>query len=101
MPIVSNLYLYELTGTKGPQTGDDVLPDKSTFYSIEQESLTPRVQLRPITISNGLVWSLNNTVLYYIDSPTQKVEAFDYDLMRGEISKLSVYTGVFLIYKVW
>ncbi|XP_028169573.1 regucalcin-like [Ostrinia furnacalis] len=74
-------------GTKGPQTGDDVTPDKATFYSIEQESFThPRVQLRPVSISNGLAWSLNNTVLYYIDSPTQKVEAFDYDSVRGEIS---------------
>ncbi|XP_075984369.1 regucalcin-like [Anticarsia gemmatalis] len=74
-------------GTKGPQVGDDVTPDKSTLYTIEQESFTtPRIQLRPVSISNGLVWSLNNTVMYYIDSTTQKVEAFDYDAQRGEIS---------------
>ncbi|CAH1636076.1 unnamed protein product [Spodoptera littoralis] len=74
-------------GTKGPQTSDDVVPDKGTFYSVEQESFThPRTQLRPVSISNGIVWSLNNTVLYYIDSPTQKIEAFDFDLQRGDLS---------------
>ncbi|KAJ0172198.1 hypothetical protein K1T71_012171 [Dendrolimus kikuchii] len=74
-------------GTKGPQTGDDVVPDHATFYSFEQESfIHPRVQIKPVSVSNGLVWSLNNSVLYYIDSSTQKVEAFDFDLQRGEIS---------------
>ncbi|KAJ8709209.1 hypothetical protein PYW07_009035 [Mythimna separata] len=74
-------------GTKGPQTGDDVIPDKATFYSVEQECFThPRIQLRPVSISNGIAWSLNNTVLYYIDSVTQKVEAFDFDLQRGDLT---------------
>ncbi|CAH2095371.1 unnamed protein product [Euphydryas editha] len=74
-------------GTKGPQTGDDVLPDKATFYSISQQTfINPQIQLRPVSISNGLTWSLNNTVMYYIDSPTQKIEAFDFDPVNGEIS---------------
>ncbi|XP_073959431.1 regucalcin-like [Choristoneura fumiferana] len=74
-------------GTKGPQSGDDVVPDKATLYSLDQSSLThPAVQMKPITISNGIAWSPNNSVMYYIDSPTQKIEAFDYDLLRGEIS---------------
>ncbi|CAH2232262.1 regucalcin-like [Pararge aegeria] len=74
-------------GTKGLQTGDDVLPDKAAFYSISQEGFrNPRVHLRPVTISNGLTWSLNNSVLYYIDSSTQKIEAFDFDQENGELS---------------
>ena len=78
-------------GTKGPQIGDDVLPDKATFYSIDQNTFqNPRVQLRPISISNGLTWSLNKTVLYYIDSPTQKLEAFDFDPYTGDLSKFII-----------
>ncbi|XP_045454818.1 regucalcin-like [Melitaea cinxia] len=74
-------------GTKGPQSGDDVLPDKATFYSISQQTFkNPQIQLRPVSISNGLTWSLNNSVMYYIDSPTQKIEAFDFDPINGEIS---------------
>ncbi|XP_045779317.1 regucalcin-like [Maniola jurtina] len=74
-------------GTKGPHIGNDVLPDQATFYSISQDSfISPRVHLRPITISNGLTWALNNSVFYYIDSPTQKIEAFDFDQENREIS---------------
>ncbi|CAB3233399.1 unnamed protein product [Arctia plantaginis] len=74
-------------GTKGPERGDEVAPDKGTLYTIEQESFAkPRIQIRPVSISSGLVWSLNNSVLYYIDSATQKVEAFDYDLHKGDLS---------------
>ncbi|KAF9411931.1 hypothetical protein HW555_009405, partial [Spodoptera exigua] len=74
-------------GTKGPQTGDDVVPDKATFYSVEQESFKhPRIHLRPVSISNGIVWSLNNTVLYYIDSSTQRIDAFDFDVQGGHLT---------------
>ncbi|RVE44407.1 hypothetical protein evm_010937 [Chilo suppressalis] len=74
-------------GTKGPQTGDDVLPDKGTLYTIDQQSLdNPRIQLRPVSISNGVAWSPNNTVMYYIDSHTQRVDAFDYDSAKGDLS---------------
>ncbi|XP_063537513.1 regucalcin-like [Cydia strobilella] len=75
-----------VAGTKGPQTGDDVVIDKATLYSFDQNSLqNPRALLRPVSISNGISWSPNNTVMYYVDSPTQKIEAFDYDLLTGDI----------------
>src|SRR5258706_1550409 len=38
------------------------------------------------TISNGLAWSLDNTTLYFIDSPTQMVQSFIYDEQSAEIS---------------
>lgn len=39
-----------------------------------------------VTISNGLAWSLDNKRLYYIDSPTQRVQSFIFDEKSGEIS---------------
>ncbi len=39
-----------------------------------------------VSTSNGLAWSLDNRVLYYIDSNTQSVVAYDYDLEIGTIS---------------
>lgn len=39
-----------------------------------------------VTISNGLAWSPDHKTLYYIDTPTREVRAFDYDLATGEIA---------------
>ena len=41
--------------------------------------------LAGVTVSNGIAWSTNNEELYYIDSPTRCVCAFDFDLGSGEI----------------
>ncbi|KAJ8709210.1 hypothetical protein PYW07_009036 [Mythimna separata] len=74
-------------GTKGRQHGDHVVHDQGTLYSLEQPHFVPRVQLKPVSISNGLAWSLNNTIMYYIDSLARKIEAFDFDLEKAQISK--------------
>ncbi|HAD60561.1 MAG TPA: SMP-30/gluconolaconase/LRE domain protein [Planctomycetaceae bacterium] len=39
-----------------------------------------------IGVSNGIVWNSSADTMYYIDSPTRKVDAFDYDLTTGAVS---------------
>jgi sugar lactone lactonase YvrE len=55
-----------------------------SFYSIDR-NLKVQKHLDQITISNGMAWSGDNKTLYYIDSPTQQVNAFHFDLKNGEI----------------
>ncbi|XP_051840580.1 regucalcin-like [Antechinus flavipes] len=45
-----------------------------------------------VDISNGLDWSLDHKIFYYIDSLSYSVDAFDYDLQTGKIAnRRSVY----------
>jgi sugar lactone lactonase YvrE len=42
--------------------------------------------LRQVSISNGLDWSSDERLMYFIDSPTQSVDLFDFDLTTGAIA---------------
>jgi len=43
-------------------------------------------RLGEVTISNGIVWTRDARTMYYIDSPTCRVDAFDFDPDTGAIS---------------
>lgn len=45
-----------------------------------------QAMVRPVAISNGLAWSSDQKTMYYIDSPTRLVSAFDYDESTGNLA---------------
>jgi len=47
-----------------------------------------------VGISNGLAWSPDSKTMYYIDTPTHQVMAYDYDLNSGEIANPRVAVNV-------
>jgi sugar lactone lactonase YvrE len=55
------------------------------LYSLESGK-PARKLLDNIRISNGLAWSPDYKIFYYIDTPTRQVRAFDYDLDTGDIA---------------
>ncbi|WP_020526838.1 SMP-30/gluconolactonase/LRE family protein [Flexithrix dorotheae] len=64
-----------LKGTKGAATLYRLDTDGSIHHMIDS-----------VTISNGIVWSLDQKKMYYIDTPTGKVMGYDYDNETGSIS---------------
>nr|XP_003701165.1 PREDICTED: regucalcin-like [Megachile rotundata] len=71
-------------GTIGPEVNDVVIPNQASFYRIDS-TLKPKRELI-VTNSNGLAWNLQDNTLYYIDTPTRQVAAFDFDSINGIIS---------------
>jgi sugar lactone lactonase YvrE len=56
-----------------------------TLYRFDPDGST-HVMLHRITNSNGIAWSLDRRTMYYIDTPTLAVQAFDYDNETGNIA---------------
>jgi sugar lactone lactonase YvrE len=56
-----------------------------SLYRLDADLTLTRC-LTKVTVSNGLAWAPDGRTMYYIDSPTFKVEAFDYDPENGQIS---------------
>ncbi|WP_409344476.1 SMP-30/gluconolactonase/LRE family protein [Paenibacillus sp. MBLB4367] len=60
-------------------------PKQGALYCLETDGSIRKV-IDGVTCSNGIAWNPDNTVMYYIDSPTRQVVAHDYDLATGGIS---------------
>jgi sugar lactone lactonase YvrE len=54
------------------------------LYVLEDGKLSTR--LSEVGCSNGLAWNADGTVMYYIDTFDNFVDAFDYDAATGQIS---------------
>jgi len=52
-----------------------------SLYRIEPGSVTSVVD--GVTVSNGLGWSPDGGSMYHVDSPTRRIDVFDYDLATG------------------
>jgi sugar lactone lactonase YvrE len=49
---------------------------------------------RSVTVSNGLGWSPDGSRLYYVDSPSRKIDMFDYDAATGEAFSRRVFADL-------
>ncbi|XP_039072700.1 protein Jade-3 isoform X4 [Hyaena hyaena] len=79
-------------GTMAEETAPAVLErHQGSLYSLFPDHHVEKY-FDQVDISNGLDWSLDHKIFYYIDSLSYSVDAFDYDLQTGKISnRRSVY----------
>ncbi|XP_039648492.1 regucalcin [Perca fluviatilis] len=80
-----------LAGTMGKEERPaEVQKGQGSLFSVASD-LTVTRHLRQVDISNGMDWSLDQKTFFYIDSLSLTVDAFDYDLNTGNISKTHLY----------
>lgn len=60
------------------------VPGAGSLYRLEPGGGIHKV-LGGLTISNGLAWSVDRHTMYFIDTPTLEVWAFDYEDRSGDI----------------
>ena len=68
----------------GTLTNEHV-PGASGLYRLAADRLIEPV-LEDVTLSNGIGWSPDGGTMYYVDTPTEAVDAFDFDVATGAVS---------------
>ncbi|MDC8004232.1 SMP-30/gluconolactonase/LRE family protein [Aureisphaera galaxeae] len=58
---------------------------KGSVYKIDEQGKTEKM-IDSVTISNGIVWTSDHKTMYYIDTPTATIRAYDYDVETATIS---------------
>jgi sugar lactone lactonase YvrE len=71
-------------------------PGAGTLYRLEKTAgdYTVEPMLSGITVANGLDWSPDNRLMYYIDSATQRIDVFDFDEERGSLTNRRVFAAI-------
>jgi sugar lactone lactonase YvrE len=63
---------------------DDEAPDLAALYRYDGDGSLTTV-LEDISLSNGLAWSGDERRMYYVDSPTLRIDVLDYDTATGAV----------------
>ena len=71
----------------------DERPGAGALYRLDPD-LTVHTMLTGVTISNGLDWSPDARLLYYVDSPTQRIDVFDFEVATGSMANRRTFAVV-------
>ena len=62
----------------------DESPGRGTLYRYDERGLAPMVS--PVSISNGIDWSVDGTRMIYADSTSRRIDVFAFDPEDGSVS---------------
>lgn len=68
----------------GTMSAGDAIEGSGSLYQLDADG-SVLCKLRGITISNGIGWSPDDTTMYFVDTPTRRIDAFDFNATDGRI----------------
>ena len=71
----------------------DESPGQGALYRLDPD-LTVHTMVTSVTISNGIDWSLDGRRMYYVDSPTRRIDVFDFDGQGGAITNRRLFASI-------
>lgn len=71
----------------------DFAPRAAALYRLDADLGVTRL-LDDVTISNGLGWSADGGTMYYVDTPTRRIDAFDYDVATGAMTRRRTFVEI-------
>jgi sugar lactone lactonase YvrE len=71
-------------------------PGAGSLYRVDGTSgaLVATKVLGAITVANGIDWTPDGRHMYYVDSPSQQVDIFDFDVETGTLRNRAVFAAV-------
>lgn len=83
------MFLLANLGTMGSEIPDNpghYYKRRGSLFSIESDG-TVNKRLSNVSISNGMAWSSDNKEFYFVDTYKFAVEAYDFDIVTGDLSE--------------
>lgn len=68
-------------------------PNKCKLYKFNDKGES-EIMIDSITNSNGIVWTKDTKTMFYIDSPSKQIKAYDFDSSTSSISNMRVLVEV-------
>jgi sugar lactone lactonase YvrE len=73
----------------------DISHEAGALYRVVSgDPVATSVAMANVTISNGIDWSSDGSLLFYVDSPTRVVDRYSYDVETGELGDRRVFTRI-------
>lgn len=66
-------------------------PEQAALYRLDGHGVS---RIRTITTGNGTDWDVSRGRMYHVDSPTQRIDVFDYDVTTGEVENVRVWATI-------
>jgi sugar lactone lactonase YvrE len=82
---LGRLYCGSMAYRSGPGAG--------TLYRLDADYSVHRI-VENVTTSNGLAWNPAGDQAYYVDTPTHRIDVFDFDRTTGELTERRTFARI-------